>query len=168
MGWSIGRLPKGLLPRSPRAFRRDHRESADAAPDTRLRQGPSAVPDALRGHPLHTGAAGTPQAQDEQVKASGLFMFSAILITDPVEGEDPEDNAVTQLLIVIADPDSGEWHGGSKCLYALEVPDDVAEQYGEELRIGDSVIVAGRLNSGRCFTATEIHPRPLPGNETGR
>lgn len=123
------------------------------------------APDALCGRPSHTGAAGALQAH-EQVKASGLFQFSAILITDPVEGEDPEGSAVTQMLVVIADPDSGEWHGGSK--YLLEVPDEVVEQYGEELHAGDSIKVVDRLNVGHCLTATEIHPRTPPGEETGR
>jgi hypothetical protein len=85
-----------------------------------------------------------------------------VLVAEPVAGKDPDGNAVTQLLIVIADPDSGKTRERLMC--EIEVPDDVAERYGKKLRAGDSVLVTGQLSDGDGgIVAAEINPGWPPG-----
>jgi hypothetical protein len=155
--WTISKLPS-LLPRFPRAFRRDNPESVDAAAGIRMWQGPSARASAPRGNPQHAEAAGGLRAQDERLVINRLLL-SGILVAEPAEEKGCDGMPITLLLIVFADPESGE--AGGRLMCEIEVPDDVAGQYGKKLRAGDSVFITGQLSgSGGGIVATEILPGP--------
>ncbi len=151
------------LSRLYQSCRRDHRGSANAAPaGTRVGQGPSAAAAALCGRSPLAGAASALQGQDPRLVHNFLFL-SGILAADPQKDKGRDAEPVTLLLIAFPAPDasaSAERLEVASC--EVEVPDQVAERHGKELRTGASIFITGQLSGGGGVIATEIHSGPSP------
>lgn len=142
-----------------------HRESAEAASETRVGQGLGATADAPRGHPSLTGAAGAFHGQDPRLLLNRLFL-SGVLVADPQEDIGRDGEAVTLLLIAFPAPDSSGPGTLETASCEVEVPTRIFVRYAKELRAGGPIFITGQLNGGGGVIATEIHTGPLADQAT--
>jgi hypothetical protein len=130
-------------------------------------QGPSAVADALSGHPSLARAAGARQGRDAGFDLNRAFL-SGVLAEDPQRESDRDGDPVLLLMVAFPAPDTRDTRlGAETALQEVEVAEPVAERHHGELRAGAAIFVTGQLSGGGGVIATAIHLGPPPDHAAG-
>lgn len=140
----------GLVPSLLQSCRRGPREPFDAAAAGALAgQGSGASADAPWGHD-----------QEMRLEINRLFL-TGILLADPQDGEGPEGEPVSVLLMAFPAPNpDGTAEQIEIATCEVEVSERVIESHVEKLQAGSSVAITGQIRDGGGVIATVLHSGP--------
>lgn len=125
-------------------------------------QGSSAATDALCGHPSSLrGTAGASRDQEFLRRGLNHVYLTGFLAADPTRDKGRDGEPVDLLWVAFPAPDDSDCTEHPEIASCeIEVPQQVAQAHGDELRAGMSIFVVGQLSGGGGVIATELHSGP--------